>query len=63
MSSFILKYIIGVQMSRFWKTLFKVNGWTTGWVRVTGNLNKGLEPDPSKTTPAQQHFVTVLDFH
>ena len=24
---------------------------------------KGLESDPSKSPPAQQHFATVLDFH
>ena len=25
--------------------------------------NKGLESDPSKSPPAQQHFASVLDFH
>ena len=33
---------------------------------VDGNAhagNKGLESDPFKSPPAQQHFATVLDFH
>ena len=35
------------------------------WTRLSflQPANKGLEPDPSKSPPAQQHFATVLDFH
>ena len=34
---------------------------STNWTQKA--LNKGLESDPSKSPPAQQHFATVLDFH
>ena len=30
---------------------------------LEGKIYKGLESDPSKSPPAQQHFATVLDFH
>ena len=26
-------------------------------------INKGRESDPSNTTPAQEHFMTILNFH
>ena len=31
-------------------------------VKEIVSLYKGLESDPSKSPPAQQHFATVLDF-
>ena len=41
--------------------LFFILGYLT--VLLWAERYKGLESDPFKSPPAQQHFATVLDFH
>ena len=52
---------INYQLSVTDTQLFFILGYLT--VLLWAEKYKGLESDPSKSPPAQQHFATVLDFH